>query len=116
MRIKFFEKLFKPSQAIDSAKVKQQESVKANKTGIATVRDSFAKARSENYFSGKLLESGDLQKEQDYGRKQNQDDVLVEFQAGDTRSPYVLGGLWNSSDKPPETKSDSEDDKKKKKG
>jgi uncharacterized protein involved in type VI secretion and phage assembly len=32
-----------------------------------------------------------------------QDEVLVAFEAGDTRHPYVLGGLWNGSDAPPES-------------
>src|SRR5262249_54853035 len=32
-----------------------------------------------------------------------QDEVLVAFEAGDTRHPYVLGGLWNGSDTPPES-------------
>jgi uncharacterized protein involved in type VI secretion and phage assembly len=31
------------------------------------------------------------------------DEVLVAFEAGDPRRPYVLGALWNSSDPPPET-------------
>lgn len=31
------------------------------------------------------------------------DEVLVSFEAGDTRRPYVLGGLWNGSDQPPES-------------
>lgn len=31
------------------------------------------------------------------------DEVLVAFEAGDTRRPYVIGGLWNGSDKPPES-------------
>ena len=30
------------------------------------------------------------------------DEVLVVFQAGDTRWPYVIGGLWNGIDTPPE--------------
>ena len=29
------------------------------------------------------------------------DEVLVIFEAGDIRRPYVLGGLWNGVDKPP---------------
>jgi uncharacterized protein involved in type VI secretion and phage assembly len=29
------------------------------------------------------------------------DEVLVAFEGGDPRSPYVLGGLWNGHDKPP---------------
>ncbi len=31
------------------------------------------------------------------------DEVLVSFAAGDPRRPFVLGGLWNGSDKPPQT-------------
>jgi uncharacterized protein involved in type VI secretion and phage assembly len=31
------------------------------------------------------------------------DEVLVAFEGGDPRRPYVLGGLWNGSDVPPET-------------
>lgn len=31
------------------------------------------------------------------------DEVLVGFNAGDTRHPYVIGSLWNGQDAPPET-------------
>jgi uncharacterized protein involved in type VI secretion and phage assembly len=31
------------------------------------------------------------------------DEVLVAFNAGDTRHPYVIGSLWNGQDNPPET-------------
>ncbi len=31
------------------------------------------------------------------------DEVLVSFAAGDARRPFVLGSLWNGSDKPPQT-------------
>jgi uncharacterized protein involved in type VI secretion and phage assembly len=31
------------------------------------------------------------------------DEVLVAFEGGDPRRPYVLGGLWNGKDKPPES-------------
>ena len=32
-----------------------------------------------------------------------EDEVLIAFEHGDPRRPYVLGGLWNGRDKPPET-------------
>jgi uncharacterized protein involved in type VI secretion and phage assembly len=32
-----------------------------------------------------------------------QDEVLVAFEAGDPRRPYVVGALWNGSDSPPES-------------
>lgn len=31
------------------------------------------------------------------------DEVLVVFEAGDARRPYVVGGLWNGQDAPPES-------------
>jgi uncharacterized protein involved in type VI secretion and phage assembly len=31
------------------------------------------------------------------------DEVLVVFEAGDPRRPYVIGGLWNGSDAPPDS-------------
>jgi uncharacterized protein involved in type VI secretion and phage assembly len=31
------------------------------------------------------------------------DEVLVVFEGGDPRRPYVIGGLWNGTDTPPET-------------
>ena len=31
------------------------------------------------------------------------DEVLLAFEAGDPRRPYVLGGLWNGKDTPPES-------------
>jgi uncharacterized protein involved in type VI secretion and phage assembly len=34
------------------------------------------------------------------------DEVLVVFEHGDMRFPYVLGALWNGSDAPPETNAD----------
>src|ERR1035438_8059879 len=34
------------------------------------------------------------------------DEVLVAFEHGDVRSPYVLGGLWNGKDAPPATNGD----------
>lgn len=35
------------------------------------------------------------------------DEVLVAFEHGDIHRPYVLGGVWNGKDKPPESVDDS---------
>jgi phage baseplate assembly protein V len=34
---------------------------------------------------------------------QPDDEVLVAFEAGDARQPYVVGALWGKGDRPPET-------------
>ncbi|WP_394325976.1 phage baseplate assembly protein V [Methanosarcina horonobensis] len=36
------------------------------------------------------------------------DEVLVAFEQGDVNHPYIIGGLWNSQDLPPETNSSGE--------
>ena len=38
------------------------------------------------------------------------DEVLVGFEDGDFEHPYVLGGLWNGKDSPPETNDDGNND------
>ena len=38
------------------------------------------------------------------------DEVLVAFAYGDPASPYVLGGLWNGEDHPPEANGDGKND------
>jgi uncharacterized protein involved in type VI secretion and phage assembly len=41
------------------------------------------------------------------------DEVLVSFEHGDPRRPYVLGGLWNGQDAPPQTMDGSGNNDKK---
>jgi uncharacterized protein involved in type VI secretion and phage assembly len=38
------------------------------------------------------------------------DEVLVAFERGDIARPYVLGGLWNGQDKPPEANAGGKND------
>jgi uncharacterized protein involved in type VI secretion and phage assembly len=40
------------------------------------------------------------------------DEVLIAFERGDIRSPYVLGSLWNSKDRPPIPNDDGKNDKR----
>ena len=40
------------------------------------------------------------------------DEVLVAFEHGNPDTPYVLGGLWNGQDKPPESNSDGKNDQR----
>ena len=40
------------------------------------------------------------------------DEVLVAFEHGDPRAPYVLGGLWNGKDVPPDTNANGKNDKR----
>jgi uncharacterized protein involved in type VI secretion and phage assembly len=41
-----------------------------------------------------------------------EDEVLVAFEHGDVRFPYVLGGLYNGKDAPPFTNDDGKNDKR----
>jgi uncharacterized protein involved in type VI secretion and phage assembly len=40
------------------------------------------------------------------------DEVLVAFEHGDLRFPYVVGALWNGKDTPPESNSDGKNNKR----
>ncbi|MBZ5561544.1 MAG: phage baseplate assembly protein V [Acidobacteriia bacterium] len=40
------------------------------------------------------------------------DEVLVAFEAGDLERPFVLGGLWNGQDNPPDTNADGKNNKR----
>jgi uncharacterized protein involved in type VI secretion and phage assembly len=40
------------------------------------------------------------------------DEVLVSFEGGDIRSPYVLGSLWNKKDRPPVSNDDGKNNKR----
>src|SRR5262245_14245690 len=40
------------------------------------------------------------------------DEVLVAFERGDIRFPYVIGSLWNGKDKPPLANTDRKNDKR----
>src|SRR3974390_1449993 len=40
------------------------------------------------------------------------DEVLVAFEQGSPSAPYVLGGLWNGKDAPPESNADGHNDRR----
>jgi hypothetical protein len=108
MKIQFLQNLFKLAGATEKAESKD-ELVKQSKTGIGEIRDRFeTQSSSNNFFSGKFLSAKDLQEEQNYHRPEPKDDVLVAFEAGETRSPYVTGNLWSDDEKPPETDESNE--------
>ena len=39
-----------------------------------------------------------------------EDEVLVAFERGDLRFPYIVGSLWNGKDRAPESNADGKDD------
>lgn len=41
------------------------------------------------------------------------DEVLVAFEQGDVNHPYIIGSLWNSKDRPPETNSNGKNNLRK---
>lgn len=40
------------------------------------------------------------------------DEVLVAFEGGDLERPFILGGLWNGQDNPPDTNADGQNNKR----
>lgn len=40
------------------------------------------------------------------------DEVLVAFEQGDIEYPYILGGLWNGKDKPPDSNNDGKNNQR----
>lgn len=48
-----------------------------------------------------------------YFLPERDDEVLVAFENGDIRHPYVIGALWNGEDNPPEDNADGENDVRK---
>jgi hypothetical protein len=112
MKINFLEKLFKRADATEQPEVKDQ-TPRQIKTGVGEIRDRFDESRlsRNDFFSGKQLSGEELKQEQNYNRVDPNDEVLVAFETGETRSSYVLGNLWSGSGKPPETDERNENEK-----
>ena len=57
------------------------------------------------HFSGILMQQGRVQTDADYNEAaaavERQDEVLIAFEHGQPRTPYVVAPLWSSADKPP---------------
>src|SRR5687767_10593497 len=69
--------------------------------GRLKVRFSQPDGEEEAWAEVATLTTGD-----GYGtwfRPEPEDEVLVAFERGDSRLPYVLGVLWSAGDRPPET-------------
>ena len=63
-------------------------------------------ARKRRPTSRRAARPSDLSvKKKKASRVKGGDEVLVTFQPGETRSPYVVGTLWSGSDRPPTTSS-----------
>ncbi|MEL7444408.1 MAG: phage baseplate assembly protein V [Pseudomonadota bacterium] len=43
---------------------------------------------------------------------EKEDEVLIAFEQGNPRRPYIIGGLWNGKDKPPEADHSDQNNKK----
>src|SRR5262249_13185783 len=59
-------------------------------------------------YSGVLMQQGSVQTDADFNEEQSmkdvslEDGVVVEFESGDARSPFVTGDFWNVTTPPPE--------------
>lgn len=109
MRIPLFDRLFRKPELTESVVQKKEANPEPVKMGIARARDSFESGPQESRLPNNLVSASESKAEQDSTGDQNSDDVFIGFQAGDVRTPYIVGGLWNSQDKPPEAAESSTD-------
>ncbi|NET62539.1 MAG: phage tail protein, partial [Symploca sp. SIO2E6] len=73
--------------------------------GRVKVKFPWLSTQDESYWARiATLMAGD--KRGAYFIPEVDDEVLVAFEQGDMAFPYILGGLWNGKDKPPETNKD----------
>lgn len=79
--------------------------------GLARVRVSFPwHSRPDDTYWARLAT---LMTGKGYGTyflPEVNDEVLVAFERGDLRFPYVMGSLWNGADKPPASNTDGRND------
>src|SRR5205085_12104872 len=71
-------------------------------SGLARVKVSFPwYSRPEDSFWARLATPMTGRNYGTYFLPDVKDEVLVAFERGDIRFPYVVGSLWNGTDKPP---------------
>src|SRR5262245_29486753 len=79
--------------------------------GLARVRVSFPwHSRPEESYWARLATPMTGKGYGAYFLPEVNDEVLVAFERGDLRFPYVVGSLWNGNDKPPVTNADGRND------
>ena len=80
-------------------------------SGLARVRVSFPwHSRPEESFWARLATPMTGRGYGTFFLPEVDDEVLVAFERGDMRFPYVVGSLWNGDHKPPETNGDGRND------
>lgn len=75
----------------------------ATKTTSSLVALHRSGSERNGFFTGKLLSQNDLQSEQQYQRSE----LLLSFEHGSLRVPFVIGKTWSGTDRPPESESHS---------
>jgi uncharacterized protein involved in type VI secretion and phage assembly len=87
--------------------------VRQNKdtSGLGRVRVSYPwhSEPSESYWARVAMPMAGKQRGT-YFIPEVEDEVLVAFERGDLRFPYVVGSLWNGKEKSPETNGDGKND------
>lgn len=80
-------------------------------SGLARVKVSFPwYSRPEDSFWARLATPMTGKNYGTYFLPDVNEEVLVAFERGDIRFPYVLGSLWNGTDKPPASNADGRND------
>lgn len=67
---------------------------------------------TDESFWARVLAPGAGKERGFYALPEVDDEVLVAFEHGLVEFPYVLGGLWNGKDRPPETNADGKNNRR----
>lgn len=69
--------------------------------GLGRVRVKYPHLNDQESQWARLVAPMAGQERGFFFRPEVEDEVLIAFELGDVRRPYILGGLWSSVDKPP---------------
>jgi hypothetical protein len=69
----------------------------------------------QQQLSGVRMQQGNVQTDNDWNDPEHnsaslEDGIVVQFEKGETRSPFITGDLWDFAERPPEEQTETSDD------